>query len=555
MAAKPDDITKPTIHVRWDQRQPMECPLCGGRIVHEYNDGGRRIETLKGSLWVLTNYYRCINVSCDLHRAFPIVHDLALKRKKHGVDVWGDVIYFHFKLHMNYDQITGILEYKDRVKISQGTVRAICEYFEVAGSEKVDEETRRLVQVAGKVILSLDGAQPEKGRPALWAFTDRITGRVLATRFLDKASADVLVDIFNEIEKDYEIPIVAVISDKQRNIVKAVKSFKPKIPHVYCQYHFLHHVREPIAAKDSNLLTSIRSVVKELSIVNNKKFVPSNSINVNSSIGEIFEPLARELSCAIATRGDRFKIFPGLEAHENIKYLSCKIKEIDRNGLPGKVVSSLDKLDARLDRLVDDHSTIASEVAALAMDFSVLRARLGKRSYPGKRVKAAVDKWTKMLKSRLKRRDLEFQPDSLKWVRPNYKLTPGECWQQWVRLVASYSDGLYHAYDDASLEHTNNAKESLFSKVKHHFKSAFGRDDIQEPFEVHADHYVRVMNLDFKPETIREVLLATSTALIDSKRHDLHARFATTRPLWRIREIDTGNLDRFRDHLDTVRTP
>lgn len=553
MAAKPDDITKPTIHVRWDRELPMKCPLCNARIVHEYNDGGRRVETLKGSLWVITNYYRCTNESCDLNKAFPIVHDLTLKRKKHGIDVWGDVIYYHFKLHMNYEQIVGALDYKDFVGISQGTVRAICEYFEVASVARVDEETRRLVKLTGKIILSLDGAQPKKGRPAFWAFTDRITGRVLATRFLDVASADVLVGIFKEIEQDYGVPIKAVISDKQRNIVKAVRAFNPDMPHVYCQYHFLHHVREPIAAKDSHLLTTLRSVVKGLSIIKNRKIVSTSEINTKSTIGELFEPLAQELYCAISTRGDRFKVFPGLEAFENVKHVRDRVHDLDRKGLPKRVILSLDAIENRLTRLLDDNSVFASEIVALTMDFNTLRARLAKREHPGREVKKAVDKWVKMLKSRLKRRNAEFHPENLKWVRASHDLTMVECWQQWVRLVASYEDGLYHSYDDEILEYTNNAKESLFSMIKHHFRSVLGRDDIQESFEVHADHYIKVMNIDLKPENIREILFATSTALIDAKRHDLHARFVTTRPRWRIREVNTGNFNRFQEHLDAVR--
>jgi regulator of replication initiation timing len=456
---------------------------------------------------------------------------------------------------MNYEQILKALQYKDQVSISQGTVRAICEYFEIAGASHVDEETRQLVLSTGKIVLSLDGAQPKKGRPAFWAFTDGITGRVLLTRYLETANEAVLVDIFREIEREYRVPIKAVISDKQRNIVNAVKTFNPNLRHVFCQYHFLHHVREPIASKDSHLLTTLRSEVKNLSVVVNRNFVPATSISPNSLVGEIFEPIGEELVCAIATRGDRFKVFPGMEAYENIKYIRGNLNQVERLGLPSRVEKSLDQLKRALGRLLEENETLVSEIASLAMDFHTIRARLARRRRPGKDVKKSVDRWVKMLQSRLKRRKLEHVPANLKWRRPSHSMTLEDVWQQWVRFVASYEEGLYHAYDDSQLEFTNNAKESLFSRVKHHFKSAFGRDDIQEPFEVHADHYVKVMDIELKPEKIEQVLLATTTALVDAKRHDLHARFATTRRKWRIREIDTGNWDRFQERLNAAKSP
>jgi hypothetical protein len=138
---------------------------------------------------------------------------------------------------------------------------------------------------------------------------------VLLARNLDSAPASRLVDNFKEIETLFSVPIVAVISDKQRNIVNAVKRFKPDIPHVYCQYHFLNHVIEPIASKDSHLKTTLKKAVRQFSIV-----VHSNQADSNDFY-KLFLPVSEELKCAISTRGDRFKTFPGVECHANLKYV------------------------------------------------------------------------------------------------------------------------------------------------------------------------------------------------------------------------------------------
>ncbi|MFX0100705.1 MAG: hypothetical protein ACFFCS_14110 [Candidatus Hodarchaeota archaeon] len=552
MAAKPEDITLPTAYVTWDHASPMECPLCGKRLVHEFNDGGRKVVTMRGAIWVITNYYRCTSNTCDLRDAFPAAHEIALTRKKHGLNVWAKVIQHRFKHKLNYAIISEMMWDDWEVSISKGTVRAICEYFEVAGTRQVDETTRRVIKAQGKIVLSLDGAQPKKGRPAFWVFTDRVSGRILLTRYLEKASTPVLRAIFDEIEKKFGTRIVAVISDKQRSIVNAVKEFNPSVRHAFCQYHFLHHTREPIAAKDSHLLTYLRSKIKSLSIVQNRVTGDPGFISSDTPVHVIFTPIAEELLCAISTRGDRFKIFPGLEAHTNLEYVLELLGEMDVSRMPGKILHTISRLIGSIREILDDCKALVEEIVVLVMDFNELRAMLSKRKKSGKYVRKAVNRWVYKLQSRLKRRSAIHDPGSIKWMQARHDMSLVEVWQQWIRLVASYEDGLYQAYDDPDLDFTNNAKESLFSRTKHHFRSTYGRDDVQDQFEVHAGYLVKLLDLEYEPENINEVLLASETALVEAERHDLHARYATTRRIWKIREQDTKNVEKFKDRLDAL---
>jgi len=548
MASKPESIKTPTVHLVWDMKSSSKCPLCGSRLSHEYNDGGRRVETMKGPLWVVTNYYKCRNRNCDLNHAFPAANGLVLRRKKFGLEVWSKVIQHRFKHKLNYSQIRMIMWDDWEVSMSHGAVKEICEHFEAAGAIFVDKETLELVRASGRIVLSLDGAQPRKGRPAFWVFTDRITGRILATRYLEVASADILVGIFREIESRYEVPIVGVISDKQASIVKAVKEFNPSIPHAFCQYHFLDHVLEPITAKDSYLLKVLRSAVRSLSIVVNRNAVTSPPAGSASRIYHVFKPIAEELLCAVSTRGDRFRVFPGLEAFANLEHVLLRLVDYLSFNLDGRIRRSLETLVSSLEALLDENRQVASEISALAMDFEELRVILGHRDWDGRRVK--IDGWSYKLSGRLRRRKAEHRPSKIKWMRASAKMTLVEAWQQWIRLVHSYEDGLYHAYDHSFLDHTNNAKENLFSRAKHHFRSTHGRDDIQDEFERHADPLVRLLDLDYSNENIKEILLVSETALVDSYRDDLRAAYISSKRKWRIREEDTGNFKEFEARLN-----
>lgn len=540
MPIKPSDIEKATIHTYWDSEGGFTCPLCSSSLRHEFNNGGRRVVTLKGDLWVVTNYYSCTNPKCEMHEAFPVAYNSTMVRKRFSLNVWAKVIQHHFKYHINYSAIVGLMWDDWEVSISRSTVTSICQYFEMAGKQYMDEKVLREIKAQGKIVLSLDGAQPVKKEPALWVLSDRITGNVLLARNLDTAPASVLEKLFEEIESLYGVSIVAVISDKQKNIVNAVKQFKPEIPHAYCHYHFLNHIVEPIAAKDSSLKKCLRKAVSKVSIVQNQKFAESNPLY------ELFSPISEELRCATSTRGDKFNVFPGLEAYLNLEYVLIQLEQFEELNLPLKQARTLSSVLNFLRTCLEANRSLKEEIAALIPEFLQIRDILAKRERNSPQIQKEVNKWVYKLQSRLKRRKLEFDPVKIKWQQPSYKLSCEETWQQWIRLVQSYSEGLYAAYDVKELEFTNNAKEQLFNRSKHHFRALLGRDNVSSAFKNHGALHVQLLDIDFSKESVSEVLLACETPLIEAKRREFHAQYAITKRMWRIREIDTGNIAKFK---------
>jgi hypothetical protein len=539
----------PIVHVSWDHSASFTCPICGAKLEHAYNDGGRKAETMKGPIWIVTNFYRCKNVHCQLNKAFSPVQESTLKRKKHSVDVWSKVIQHHFKHHIDYATTAELMWDDWEVSISPGTVQAICESFEVAARPKIETETKTRVQKQDRIVLRLDGAQPEKGRPAYWTFIDNVSGKILHGQMLEKASAEKLVEIFKTIEAEYGVAIVGGISDKQSNIVKAFQQFRPDMPHAYCQYHFLDHVAEPIAAKDSHLLTCLRSEVRSFSIVANYMAENIAPVGKDSPMNDIFAPLIEELKCAIATTGDCIKVFPGIEAYANLEHVLAGIISLSTTSMPGRVMRSLLVLSNQLEQLLDTCRPLQQEIGAMLMDFNQLRCILGHKNWDGTRVKKSVHKWEYMLRNRLKRRQLEHDPANIKWMQATPKMEISEAWQQWIRLINSYEDGLYLAYDNKELTFTNNDTESLFHQLKYQFKKWLGRGDIESAFEVHADNYAKLLDFDFTTENISEVLLASEMAIVNESRQLLHAQYASTRRTWRIRDKDTGNISAFKKNI------
>ena len=116
-------------------------------------------------------------------------------------------------------------------------------------------------------------------------------------------------------------------------------------------------------------------------------------------------------------------------------------------------------------------------------------------------------------------------------------------------MVNSYRKGLFVAYDDDELEFTNNAKEQLFHRSKHHFRTLMGRENISRIFLEHGGVYSQLIDVDYSKKNVSRILLASETPLTESSRMKFKAQYATFKRTWKIREIDTGNFARFEDNL------
>jgi len=339
------------------------------------------------------------------------------------------------------------------------------------------------------------------------------------------------------------VPIVAVVSDKQKNIVNAIKAFNPEIPHIYCQFHFLKHLIEPVAAKDSYLKTKLKKAIYKFSIVANRKQRQTNDLY------ELFYPVSEELMCAVSTRGDRFKTFPGVECFLNLEHVLEQLKPLKSHAGNVKIFRSLNSVIKSLTNLLKQYRSIYEEIVNLIPDIEQLRKIFAKRRNRAHFIRKNVKKWTYMLQNRLKRRNIEEKPEQIKWKSPNYKLTVEEIWQEWIRLVDSYQSGLFIGYDDDELELTNNPKEQLIYRSKHHFRALLGRENISRIFQEHGGLYSELIDIDFSKENISEILLACETPFSEQYRKKFRACYATVRRTWRIREINTGNIEEFKNRI------
>jgi hypothetical protein len=121
---------------------------------------------------------------------------------------------------------------------------------------------QRVTKEHGRVILALDGLQPDVGHEVLWVLRDCLSGEVLLARCLLSATQDDLAALLREVHGALPVPIAAVVSDGQHSIRKAVAQALGGVPHQLCHFHYLREAARPIYEADRHAKKELKKRVR-----------------------------------------------------------------------------------------------------------------------------------------------------------------------------------------------------------------------------------------------------------------------------------------------------
>jgi hypothetical protein len=68
---------------------------------------------------------------------------------------------------------------------------------------------RRVTTAAGRVVLAIDGLQPDVGHEVLWVLRDALSGEVLLARSLLSSTRDDLAALIDEVKHALSVPSLA----------------------------------------------------------------------------------------------------------------------------------------------------------------------------------------------------------------------------------------------------------------------------------------------------------------------------------------------------------
>jgi hypothetical protein len=116
-----------------------------------------------------------------------------------------------------------------------------------------------------RVILALDGLQPDVGHEVLWLLRDCCSGEVLSAHSLLGATEEDLVPLLQEaadVCQQLQIPITGVITDGQHSIRNVVARVLPNAAHQLCHFHYLREAAKPISDADRHAKKELKKKVR-----------------------------------------------------------------------------------------------------------------------------------------------------------------------------------------------------------------------------------------------------------------------------------------------------
>lgn len=242
-----------------------ECISCGWLMWIEY-ENFRTVRKLNEVVRLRLRVRRCRNPECERYRK-PYRPEVeggwALPKHEFGLDVIAHIGALRYQEHQSVPEIHRELRGRG-VEVSQRAVNDLLDRYDelLAISLGDDQRLREILAREGRVILSIDGLQPDVGHEVLWVLRDCLSGEILLARAMLSSSAQDLGQLLKEVRESLPVAIAGVISDGQHSLRKAVAQMLPGVPHGLCQFHYLREAAKPIYEADRHAKKELKKRVR-----------------------------------------------------------------------------------------------------------------------------------------------------------------------------------------------------------------------------------------------------------------------------------------------------
>ena len=241
------------------------CPDCGGYLRSDYRN--RRTVTCLGQILRLhLSVRRCHNPACPRYRQ-PYRPEaegsLALPGHEFGLEVIALIGSLRYRQHHSVPEIHQDLLSRG-VVICQRTVTNLLDRYDELLAVRLSDSRRlrRILARQKRLILALDGLQPDVGHEVLWVLRDCLSGEVLLARSLLSGTEQDLAKLIEQVKRDSPVPITGVISDGQHSIRNALACALPQVPHQLCHFHYLREAARPIYEADRHAKKELKKQVR-----------------------------------------------------------------------------------------------------------------------------------------------------------------------------------------------------------------------------------------------------------------------------------------------------
>jgi Transposase, Mutator family len=301
------------------------------RVVYH---GERRILHLRGMCRYFLVVRRCQNRACPRYQVSVRPEQegaLALPQGECGLDVIALVGQLRFAEHRSIPEIHQALQARE-LRLAQRTVTNLVHRYEELLALRVADPVwlahlqhwRR----QQRVVLAIDGLQPDQGQEVLWVLRDVLSGTVLLARSLLGARAADLVPLLQEVAAALPVPITAVISDGQQAIRNAVQTALPGIPHQLCQFHYLRQAAKPVAEADRHAKKELKKRVRGV-----RPIERALEARTDAEAAAV-RGYCLAVRSALTDAGHPPLALPGVQLHERLSAIDASLERVVAKGGP-----------------------------------------------------------------------------------------------------------------------------------------------------------------------------------------------------------------------------
>jgi hypothetical protein len=209
---------------------------------------------------------RCVNEGCALyHEPYRPEGEgaFALPQGEFGLDVIALVGALRHAEHRSVPEIHRELLARG-VSVSERTVTNLLDRYKELVAIRLSDRARLKEKLGeqGRVVLAIDGLQPDVGHEVLWVVRECLSGQILLARSLLSGTQKSLVGLLREVADGLEVPVVGIVSDGQHPIRRVVGRVFPKVPHQLCQFHYLREAAKEVYEADRHAKKELKKRVR-----------------------------------------------------------------------------------------------------------------------------------------------------------------------------------------------------------------------------------------------------------------------------------------------------
>ncbi len=445
----------------------LDCPECQHRTYADYNNY-RTISTLDSVFRLTLTIRRCSNPECSRflrpYRPEAESH-FALPYHEFGLDVMALVGRLRYAEHRSIPEIYRELTRRGIVLAERTVTNLLDRYDELRALATADpRRLEPLLRPQGRVILAIDGLQPDVGHEVLWIFRDCLSGEILLATSLLSSTATDLADLIDQVRRALPVPITGVVSDGQESIRKAVAKALDGVPHQLCHFHYLREAAKPIYEADRHAKKELKKRVRgirpiERAAEKEAEAEAEEGEGEANAEAEVVRGYCAAVRAALTDDGLPPLAASGLKLHDRLSRIAASLDHVA--ALAGSLPGGLKRLQQLLRRGLEETAALWPPVReAYKWVKRVARILKNEEGLPAQKVRRRLVQ----LLVRMRRAAATTGEPS---VRAGLR--------QFLKVTKSYWPGLFRCYESADLPRTNNDLEHLFGSHRYHERRASGR--------------------------------------------------------------------------------